>query len=123
MIWPFNLLAENMILKSRVHDLERSVEIMTGENQVLRQELERAKQKEDYYLDKIFDFVGLNAKTETKIRIENPQMFSLGKRSNWGQIKTKLEADAHDKAKEIKEKEEYWRNQISKTEKEILDAP
>jgi len=113
------------ILTNRIHDLERTVEIITGANSVLTNELERSKFNEANLLEKIFNLTGVNniQRNDTK-PAEIRQPIKFGKKStSWPQLKDNLE---------LKAREEYWSNkkkeassdhsdsELSKLEKDVI---
>jgi len=97
-MWPFDT-----VLTNRIHDLERTVEIITGANSVLTTELERSKFNEANLLEKIFNLTGVNnVRSNTTKPAETRQPISFGKKStSWPQLKENLE---------LKAREEYWNN-------------
>lgn len=122
--WPFSIINQlkelgegyhndNKVLSSRVHDLERQVEMMTGANQILTSELDYSKRDNEMLLSKIFDFTGLNNKE--KVRIEIPQQpinIGSGKKS-WPAIKENLE---------IKARADYWEKKKAESENKPNDT-
>ena len=116
-MWPFDKL-----LYSRVQNLERTVEVLTGANGVLERELERSRNQEQLLLAKIFEFTGLNKTSQGEVggALIRQEPIKIGNKGiPWPKIKEELE---------IKAKREYWENkqkqkeQIEKIEKEILSG-
>lgn len=113
-MWPFD-----SILFNRVKDLERTIEVLTGANSILTQELERNKLKEELLLEKIFNFTGLNqqGRINTGVRKEQ-QPINIGKKAGlWPQLKENLE---------LKAREEYWakkstQESVNSLERKVMD--
>lgn len=102
-MWPFD-----KILIKRIRDLERSLEIMTGANEVLSRELDRAQTNEADLLDKIFTITGVNRVTPPR-PTEGPQdKVRIGGRStSWPHLRENLETKA---------REEYWEKKKTQVE-------
>lgn len=106
------------ILVNRIRDLERTVEILTGANSVLSQELEKAQHNEAHLLEKIFNITGVNrfsnnghqeqTKSSDPIRLTN-------RPKSWPELRQNLETQS---------KIQYWENKkaqeaIDKKEKRV----
>lgn len=87
---------EISIRDNRIKDLERLVESLTGEGNILRESLQRAQLKEDELLNKIFELTGVNKKSSViQDKPPSDQFISMGKRGTpWNQVRAKLEKDS-----------------------------
>src|SRR3972149_6103450 len=94
-MWPFDY-----IKTIRIHDLERTIEILTGANQILTQQLENAQFNEKYLQNKIFDITGVNSQSIPSSSQNRKEPISVGKNiRSWSKTKQDLE---------LKAREEYW---------------
>ena len=119
-MWPFD-----NILRNRIRDLERTVEILTGANGVLTQTLERAIIDKDQLLNKLFEITGLNSSSLPRSESSGTARIQVGRKGvTWPQVKENLE---------LKAREEYWAKKeaerfkdketpIEELEKEILEG-
>ncbi len=103
------------ILLNRIKDLERTIEVMTGREQVLVKELERSQKREEDLLQKIFNLTGVNSSSNGN-RNEHASVASMkigGKSSSWPTIRENLE---------LKAREEYWsrKNKEQEIQKDSL---
>ena len=112
-MWPFDT-----ILRNRIKDLERTVEILTGANGVLTQTLENAIFDKDQLLNKLFEITGLNSSYSPRSSSSGTERIQIGKKGiPWPQVKENLE---------LKAREEYWRKKedvkvVKETPTEILE--
>ena len=106
--------------EARIRDLERSLEIITGANSILVQQLEKSQMNEEKLREKIFEMTGISrgtAKPQTSAASLNP--INMGKRIEWAKLKEDLETKA---------RSEYWEEkkrkaeEIDKLEKEVLSS-
>lgn len=131
-MWPFSTIRElretcvgyindNKLYISKVHDLERTVEVLTGANGVLITELEQTKIREAHLLSKIFDFTGLNKNTKEETQPVHRDPINIGNgKKPWPAVKEALELESRRKYWEAKGKKEPSQETISKTEEELL---
>lgn len=104
-MWPFDKLLVN-----KMNDLERTVEVLTGANQVLQRELDDTKIREANLLDKIFNITGVNRYSPNIPTNQSRDPISIGNRGKpWPQVRHALEVEA---------KEKYWREKKEKQEKQ-----
>ena len=101
-MWPFN-----SILLDRIKNLERTVEILTGANQVLTEQLNLSQVREANLLDKIFSITGVNRTAPTSSNKETQAPIRVSKRVEWPKLKENLELEA---------RKEYWAKKKEQTE-------
>lgn len=89
----------NRMLQDRIKDLERTVEVITGANNVLTVELKEAKDREAKLLDKIFEVTGLNHRNQTVRDVPRNPIPLTKRNESWPQMRENLETQA---------KKEYW---------------
>lgn len=117
-MWPFD-----KILLSRIHDLERTIEMVNGANCVLEKELNDSKLREANLLDKIFNITGVNRisnnghqKDETKstdpIRLTN-------RSRSWPEVRQSLETQSRAKYWEDKKEREEIKSRKSSSPEQI----
>jgi hypothetical protein len=119
-MWPFDKLLTN-----RISDLEKQVELITGQNQILTSQLEMAQAERVDLLNKIFAITGV-------IKFNRPisedesvkrEPIPISKRSvGWPQMKQNLEVQARAEywEKKAKEKEAKQVTVNEQLEKDVL---
>src|SRR5437016_4187677 len=105
-MWPFDKLKqleiyrkELEITQNRIHDLERTVEIITGQNQILTQQLEHFQASEASLLDKIFTYTGIIKENRTQSMNEIRTPININRKVEWPKVKQDLE---------LKARQAYW---------------
>lgn len=104
---------------ARIRDLERTIEIMTGANSVLSQQLEKAQLNEERLKEKIFEITGVSHSPKTPVQTSTASLkpINIDRRVEWAKLKDDLET---------KTRMEYWEEkkrkaeELDKLEKEIL---
>jgi len=95
-VWPFD-----KILEARIRELERTIEIVTGANNILERELGRSQSQETFLLTRLLEIGGLAPKTpfaDPGFSRQRPVAMG-GKTANWRDLQQNLE---------MKAREEYW---------------
>lgn len=108
------------IRSTEIKNLGRTLEVQIGRCQVLEESLQRAQQKEDSLLQKIFELTGVNKRVSQAVDATVPPQLNkavdfirMAKSGlSWNKVREKIENDARAKAWEQRAEEERVKKEI-----------
>jgi len=114
----FAYFTTNKTLRNRIHDLERTIEILTGTNNILERELGESKGKEERLLEKVFQVAGISDKKSQDIKVPpSPDNFiSMGRKGlPWAKAREVLETKALENYWEAKKAAEESKGKVEES--------
>lgn len=107
----FRYFASKSALINRIRELERNAEILTGANQVLREQLDLARVNENKFFEKLLDVLGVNHPINRNLQPVPQSPINVGKQvKTWPKVREDLETKA---------RLEYWEKKRESQDKEI----